>query len=131
MTEEEKIEAGNVLNNKGWELQQEDPEKAILWYEKAVKLGNITAMINLGNIYEDRGDYKQAYHWYLEAALAGDERGMFNVANMHYYGEHVEQDYEKAYGYFEKLYKAGNVSACFYMGLYAENGFLTSSMYPA
>ena len=117
MTKEEREAQGNILNNRGWELQQEDPEAAIPWYEKAVKLGNTTAMINLGNIYEEWEEYDRAYHWYLEAAVAGDERAQFNVANLYYYGEYVDQDYGKAYEYFRKLYERGKVEACLYMGL--------------
>ncbi|MBR2660527.1 MAG: sel1 repeat family protein [Clostridia bacterium] len=134
LTPEEKIALGNEYNNRGWELQTgDDPdmEGAVSWYEKAAELGNATAMVNLGNICEEKEDWENAYRWYLEAAYAGDEKGMFNVANMYYWGEHVDQDYGKAYEYFRKLYEAGHPGVSLYMGLYAENGFLEEPDYEA
>ena len=57
MTEKEKEYQGNLLNNRGWELQEAGhADQAIPWYQKAIAYGNTTAMINLGNIYEDQED---------------------------------------------------------------------------
>ena len=87
-------------------------------------------MVNLGNINEDREDFEKAYYWYLEAALADNEEGMFNVANMHFWGWHVPQDYQKAYQYFAKLNELGVEGTNYYLGLYAENGYLYATGSP-
>lgn len=134
MKQNRKVLLGNRYNNRGWELQtgdNPDMEEAVSWYEKAAELGNTTAMVNLGNTCEEKEDWGNAYRWYLEAAYAGDEKGMFNVANMYYWGEHVDQDYGKAYGYFRKLYEMNHPGVSLYMGLYAENGFLGEPDYEA
>lgn len=134
MTKEERELLGNSLNNRGWELEtgeKPDIDGAVSWYEKAAKLGNATAMVNLGNICENREDWENAYHWYLEATYAGDRKGMYNVANMYYWGEYVDQDYLKAYEYFRKLFDMKYPGVCLYMGLYAENGFLEEPDYEA
>ena len=131
----EKTNLGKKYNEKGWDLQNgltsgtPDPDAAIEWYEKAVECGSTTAMVNLGNIYENREEFDQAYYWYLEAALADNEQGMFNVANMHFWGRHVPQDYQKAYDYFVKLNELGVKGTYFYLGLYAENGYLDEPDY--
>lgn len=98
---------------------------AIRWFKKSAAKGCPTAMVNLGNIYEDRKNYKNAYYWYEEAALLEDPKGMFNLANMYHWGWYVDQNYEKAYRYFKKLYELDSFdgAVCMYMGLYAENGY--------
>lgn len=131
MTPEEREHQGVLLNSKGWELHQQGfIDDAVCYYLKAISYQNTTAMINLGNIYEAREEYEKAYECYLEAALGNDLVGEFNVANMHFWGWHVKQDYQKAYKYFESLYKKGVEGVCLYMGLYAENGYLGEKDYP-
>ena len=55
---------------------------------------------------------------------------MFNVANMHFWGWHVPQDYQKAYQYFAKLNELGVEGTNYYLGLYAENGYLYATGSP-
>ena len=120
---------GKKNNSIGWDLQQgltsgvPDPDAAIPYYRKAAAAGNTQAMINLGNTFEDREDFEQAYYWYHEAALLGNPDGMFNVANMYHWGRYVRQDYKKAREYFEKLYRMNCRGAAFYLGLYSEYGY--------
>ena len=103
MTEEEKRELGEKLGLRGQaflegtETGESDPDSAILWYERAMKLGYIDAMNNLGAAYLAKGDYEQAYHWFLEAALGGEKNCLYNIGNLYYRGQYVDQDKEKAY----------------------------------
>ncbi len=125
------------INDIGWDIHQgltsgvPDPDAAIPYYEQAAAMGSSVAMVNLGNIYEDREDYKQAYYWYNEAALAGNETGAYNVANMYHWGWHVKHDYKKAYEYFKMLYSRYYRGAAFYMGLYSEYGYVGKTDYKA
>ena len=134
LTPEEKTALGNEYNNRGWELQngaKPDLKGADSWYRKAAKLGNTTAMVNLGNIHEEQGELRKAYEWYMDAAHAGNDTGKFNMARMFFHGEGVNQDYEMAYRFFEELYEKDYPGVNLYMGLYAENGFLEKPDYEA
>lgn len=130
MTKEEKQELGSKLALKarsflkGTDTGVPDPDAAILWYERAMKLGYIDAMNNLGAAYLAKGDYEQAYHWFLEAALGGEKNCLYNIGNLYYRGQYVDQDKEKAYRFFREAYQGGVEEACFYMGYYAEYGLL-------
>ena len=131
---EEEIALGNEYNNRGWELQtrqKPDLKKAISWYKKAAELGNSTAMVNLGNIYEDQGAPREAFEWYRDAADAGDDKGRYNMARLFFHGEGVSQDYGWAYRLFSDLYERDFPGVCLYMGLYAEKGLLEKQDYEA
>lgn len=85
------------------------------------------AMVRLGNMYADRNEYDKAYEWYLKAEDTSDYDAYdatFNIANMYYYGWHLEQDYQKAYDRYCCLAELNYEKAIFYLGLYAENGYL-------
>lgn len=66
------------MNNMGWMYQnglgvERDILAAIEMYTKAPEAGNSTAMVNLGNIYEDgllngEPDYNKCFTWYRAAA---------------------------------------------------------------
>ena len=135
---EEKIKKeADRINNVGWDIHQghtsgvPDPNAAIPYYEKAAALGSTQAMVNLGNIFEDKEDYEHAYYWYHEAAIADNEAGMFNLANMYHWGWYVKQDYQKAYEYFQVLHSKFCHGAAFYLGLYNEYGFVGEKNYKA
>lgn len=135
--EEEAREDADKINNAGWDIHKgltsgvPDPDGAVPYYEKAAALGCSHAMVNLGNVYEDKSDYEHAYYWYHEAALAGNEAGMFNLANMYHWGWYVKQDYQKAYEYFQTLYHKFCHGAAFYLGLYSEYGYVGEKDYKA
>ncbi len=135
MTEEEKDLLAKQLFSKAYALHKgrengkPDPDAAVSWYEKAIKLGHTGAMVNLGNIHADRKDYEKTYHWYLEAALAGDADGLQNIGYLYFHGKFVDQDYRKAYDYFLKAYEKGVSTACLFLGHYAEEGILEEPDY--
>lgn len=103
-----------------------DLDGAIDCYMQAVAAGSVDAMIVLGNLYEEKEDYRNVYYWYHEAAVAG----VFNIAWMHHEGLYVKQDYKKAKTYFEELYKQSIAEAAFFLGLYAEQGYAGPVDYP-
>lgn len=100
-----------------------DLDGAIDCYLQAVADGSVDAMIGLGNLYEEKGDFENTYYWYHEAAVAGSDAGMYNVAWMYHTGRYVSQDYKKAKEYFTQLYERNIAQAAFYLGLYAESGY--------
>ena len=100
-----------------------DLDGAIECYLQAAAAGSVDAMIGLGNLYEEKEDFENAYYWYHEAAVAGSVAGIYNVAWMYHTGRYVTQDYEKAKAYFTQLYDRNVMQAAFYLGLYAESGY--------
>lgn len=111
-----------------------DVSLAIEYFLRAEEAGNITAMINLGNIYENGEDnididYTKALAWYKKAMENGDSTGKFNYANMLHWGWGVKQDRETAYRHFFELCVEGHPGANFYMGLYHELGEVVEQDY--
>ena len=129
MTKEEREETAQILFIKarhihtGWDTGKPDTAGAISWYEKAIKLGHVKAMMHLGNIYSQRKEYENAYYWFLEAALAGSGEGICSLGIMYHLGRLVDRDFKKAYGYFTLAYKQGVPEACYYLGNYASLGY--------
>lgn len=101
------VEAMTILGKlyfKGEGVQQNNTY-AIEWWKKAAEKGDILAMVNLGSIYyEIKKDYKMAFEWHNKAIEIG---GFFDVVSkcyigqMYYKGEGVQQNYQKAYEFFE------------------------------
>lgn len=124
------------LNALGWMYHRGygvkvDLTKARNLYEQSSALGCGLAMVNLGNMCDEAEDYEGAYEWYQEAAIKEEPLGLFNLGNMYHWGWHVNQDYEKAYGYFKKLYDIGCNNECidFYLGYYYECGIVVEQDY--
>lgn len=93
-----------------------DWENAIIWYERGASKGNAYCMYHLGDLYGGRDDYGQtvnesvAFKWYLSAAETSsnsshsDSRtyAQCEVAECYYYGVGVQQDYDKAFFWYNK-----------------------------
>lgn len=67
----------------------EDGAKAVKWFEKAAKHGNLPAMANLAYCYETgkgvkKKDIYKAESYYLKIALQGDLGGVFGLAALYY-----------------------------------------------
>ncbi len=119
-----------ALNNIGWMhlngyAVPKNEQIATGYFYKAALKGSDCAMVNLGNIHEAKEEYEAAWYWYLQAARVGNAKAIFNVGNMLHHGWGIEKDYDAAYNIFKKLYDSNsNISACFYLGYYAENGLV-------
>ncbi len=57
----------------------------------------------MGSLYYDKGDYRQAMRCYKKAAEVGSCCGMFWIGVMYKYGKGVELDYEEAFKWFRKV----------------------------
>lgn len=79
-------------------------------YRKA-QAGDSSAMVKIGDAYEGRLDYKQAYAWYRKAAEAGDPTGMDHLAFCYQNAFGVDRDYSQALTWYRKSAEAGNVQA--------------------
>lgn len=81
---------------------QHKSAKAIKFYEKAIELGNIDAILyfarNIQNANSDREKY------YLKAIELGKKEATKELADYYY----QEGNYEKAVGYYQKIYDNGD-----------------------
>ena len=82
-----------------------DYKKAIELYEKAVKLNNSCAMINLAHMYKQGygmifKNYKKSKKLYKMAIKLDNSMAMAHLACMYRYGEGVKRDFKKTIDYY-------------------------------
>jgi len=153
-----------AMNNYGWMILNgygtlKDIGKAISAFEDAASRGSITAMVNLGNVYENLEnyveaefdnfkiignaifmtqrvsveneyvDYKKAVKWYRKAMENGSAKGAFNFANMLHFGKGIRKNRKKALDIFRNLYNIHYPGSAFYIGLYHQEGFVVKKDY--
>ena len=92
-----------------------DYEKAKLYYEKAVELGDTYSMCQIGLMYE-RGDGvrqsdKRAVEWYTRAALLNNARANYRLAIMYRDGKGVPQNDDTALHFYREAERLGYESA--------------------
>jgi TPR repeat protein len=101
-------------------------QKALIWYEKAIKAGSVDAMVDLGLMHEfgwaGRSDKVAAFTWYRSAARAGSARGMLAIGQSYHKGVGVPQDYKKAMIWYRRAARAGSAEAMNSIGVLYENG---------
>lgn len=105
----------------GWGNKvKKDVKKAIKWYKRAVKNGNIDAKYNLAVIYEQgKGievNYSKAASWYLSAAKDGHIDSQYNIANMYAKGAGYSVNQTKASQWYLAAANQGDVSSQFNLG---------------
>jgi len=71
-----------VLYDLGAGGMTRDPERAIECYVKAASLGSYIACENLGFLYEERADEKEALEWWRKAADLRIEQGKIEETRM-------------------------------------------------
>lgn len=77
------------------------------WLEKAANLGNVRAIVTMGNKAFHVEDFDTANAWYEKAVRLGDEATMFNLA----LGFEKKQDFEQAKKWYLKAARKGFASA--------------------
>ena len=98
---------------------------AIKCYEESVKNGYVGAMMSLATLYRENDDMDEYYRWILEAAFVGEDCNAFmQLGELYFEGEYVNQDYEKAYKYFEIASENGADRSKYYIAYYADMGIL-------
>ena len=82
------------------------------------------AMVKLGLMEEKEGNLSQATDFYLKAAMMGDAKGLVEYGRMLLEGKGIPKDIDLAYECFLKASEESEESAYYYLGLYAEKGYL-------
>ncbi len=98
-----------------------DYEKALQLIHKAIELGSIYGINNLGYMYRFgygvTQDFNEALKWFRKAAEQGDRVGQADLADMYYSGVGVAQDYEEAMKWYRKSADQGLMRAQVVMGV--------------
>ncbi|QBQ64429.1 sel1 repeat family protein [Actinobacillus indolicus] len=116
-----------AMNNLG-ELYREglgvesNSDKALELYLEAEKIRPHSGTeFEIGLLYDDKKDYKQAAEWYQKSAAQGDYRAQNNLGNLYRRGKGVAQDYKKAMELYQQAAAQNNNRAYSNIGdLYAE-----------
>ena len=84
-----------------------------------------------GERLEEQHLYREAARKYLLSGMAGDPEGVYGYAKSLYMGWTGKADLETAHELFRMLRDRGHQkSACFFLGLYEEQGLLGKPDYP-
>lgn len=109
------------------EFVEKDVTKAIKYLEKASKLNDDKALINLSNIYLtpefNLYNPRKAMNLLKKAALLNSPEALLHLGVMYLGNSKLPSDYEEAYNLINKSSKLGNANANAFLGLMYENGY--------
>lgn len=112
---------GFLLDNGQYHVRDRDRAQLVL--EKACKLGSLEGCTNLGIVLIENPDARdRARENFDKACQGGYLRGCTKLGLMYYFGDGVEEDFEKARGLFSRGCDAGQHSACVPLGLLYKEG---------
>lgn len=91
---------------------EKDMAAARNYYERAARLGHVSAQGNLGTLYffaEDTAlkDQEKAVSWWQEAATNGDARSQYMLGVLFFNGDVVGRDWTRAYAWMSLAASAG------------------------
>ena len=117
-----------LLYEEAIELRKRQQQaKALDFFRQAANLGEIQAMVELGETLMNdsdgvTADYPEALRWFRKAADAGSSSGMVYLGGMYLLGNGVDENYETAADWFRKAADAGNSAGMYDLGTMYENG---------
>jgi len=95
-------------------------------YEKYANQNNTIALLELGLIYETKGDKAKSVELYQKGCDLGNHQGLYMLAELYKYKNNNDI---LANNYYKEAIKQGNVSAILKMARkYSDNGFLNNNM---
>lgn len=82
------------------------------YYERAARLGHVSAQGNLGTLYffaepKELKDQEKAVSWWQEAATNGDARSQYMLGVLFFNGDVVGRDWTRAYAWMNLAASAG------------------------
>lgn len=77
-----------------------DKNLAINYFKKAASKNYIYAFNNLGKIYEEDGNYEEAFNYYLKSAKEEESWACNKIGEYYRIGLYVKKDLQKAYVYY-------------------------------
>ena len=136
MSENEQQKSSEELVKLGNKAYNEDEDFALgyKYYKEAADLGNTTAMMNIGYIYEDSKfmprSYKKAFDWFKKAAECGNVVAMRRVADSYKRGILdgdtcvLDKNNKKAIEWYQKAAETGSIRSMWYLSRIYEKGYL-------
>jgi serine/threonine protein kinase len=117
-------ELGKELYAQAVAARQDGEAKASDLLDKAAKLGDIHAMVDLGvGLTEgDHADFESAIKWFLKAADKGSTDAMLNLGGLYYLGNGVPEDLGRALYWYNQAAQGGNPAAMYNLGNMYANG---------
>jgi serine/threonine protein kinase len=107
--------------------QAQQPAKALDLLRESASLGDIRAMVELGETLMNdtdsvTADYPEALRWLRTAASAGSSAGMVDLGAMYLFGNGVDENARTAAEWFTKAVERGNPDAMYNLGMLYESG---------
>lgn len=103
-----------------------DKGKALGYFERAAKLGNIDAINMLGNMSllgeEMQSSQAGAYRYYEQAAKKNNPSAIYNLGVCYFEGIGIKVDRQKAIKLFQKAASLDVAEACYRLGNLSDNG---------
>ena len=104
----------------------QDFKKAVDWYLRLAKAGDVRAQTNLGLMYA-RGygvskNMAEAHRWWNFAAIQNDPGAQYNLGMTYLSGEGVSVDHERAARWFREASRRGHVQAQHNLGMLYHEG---------
>jgi hypothetical protein len=117
-------ELGKELYAEAVAARQAGQAKASYLLDKAAKLGDVHAMVDLGvGLAEgDPVDFESAIKWFLKAADKGSTDAMLNLGGLYYLGNGVPEDLGRALYWYNQAAQGGNAAAMYNLGNMYANG---------
>ena len=104
---------GLILQNDKFPHVKYNEEKIIKKFEKAISLGNIYALNNLGKIYENKKDYDCAKNYYKKAADFGDSWAQNKLGEFYRKGL-IKKDLKKSFDYYTLSSESPIYTLCYW-----------------
>jgi TPR repeat protein len=104
----------------------QDFKKAVEWYLRLAKAGDVRAQTSLGLMYA-RGygvtrNLAEAHRWWNFAAIQNDPGAQYNLGLTYVRGEGVAVDYERGARWFREASRRGHVQAQHNLGMLYHEG---------
>ena len=114
-------------------VNEQNYTKALEYYKKAVDLGNIRAIADIGDLYYyGRGverNFQKSIEWYKKAADLGNGYANYLLGWQYQYGQGVNQDYQIAMEWYKKATELNNDNAMTKMGSFYHYGYGVENNY--
>jgi len=99
---------------------EQDMDKAIQWYRRSAKQGDIAGMYSLSQVlrkYDAYRDIDESVRWLKAGARKEDPRAQNALSKLYFEGDYVEPDYEKAVKWARRAISNEDADAMHSMGL--------------